>query len=146
MKWPSRRAPVSRNTDTTSSWVGMMCMFSVGSVSGEDAWDGAQQNLPVEREGPVVDVLHVHLHPGFEIHVVAARNGPQTRETGAHAETPPLPREVTLHFVGDGGPRSYQRHVAAQDVPQLRPFVDGELSQIPADRGEARIAGDLEGR
>src|ERR1035441_433998 len=86
-KWPTRNAPVSRSTVTTSSCVGMMCIrlplsaqvrarpkASIRPVAGEHAGDGTQQNLPVQRQGPVIDVLHVELHPSLEIHVVAPRD------------------------------------------------------------------------
>ena len=63
--WPDKLKPdESRGRD------------SVGPVAGEHAGDGLQQDLPIQRQRPVVDVLHVQLHPTIEIDVVPARNGP----------------------------------------------------------------------
>src|ERR1035438_3825057 len=45
---------------------------SVGPVAGKYAGDGLQQDLPIERQRPIVDVLHVQFHPSIEIDVVAA--------------------------------------------------------------------------
>jgi hypothetical protein len=47
-------------------------IVSVGSVAGKHAGDGLQQDLPIERQRPIVDVLHVQLHPSVEIDVVTA--------------------------------------------------------------------------
>src|SRR5437870_65633 len=81
-KWPSRRAPVSRSSATVSSCVGIRCISSlIGPPSGENSRNRAQQDFPVQSKRPVIDVLHVHLHPGFEVDIVAAGDRPQTRET-----------------------------------------------------------------
>src|SRR5581483_7591076 len=100
-KWPSRRAPVSRSTDTTSSWVGIRCMsnpWSVGSPAGQHTRNGAHQNLPIESQRPIINVLHIHLHPGFEIELVAPGDCPQASEPGTHPQAPPLPALVLLDF------------------------------------------------
>src|SRR5579872_312464 len=146
-KWPSRRAPVSRSTDTTSSWLGIKCMSnpsSIGAAPGQYTGNGAHQNLPIERQRPIINVLHVHLHPRFEVDVVAAGDRPQAGEAGTHAQPAALPALVLLDFVRHGGPRPDHRHIAAQHVPQLRPLVDGEFTQIAADACQARIVRDLE--
>src|SRR5260370_7845384 len=92
-KWPSRSAPVSRSTATTSSCVGMMCIvsLSIRPTAGQHPGNGLQQNLPVQRQRPVVDVLHVHLHPGLEIHLLPPRDAPQTPHPRPHPPPPPLP-------------------------------------------------------
>src|SRR5689334_9047178 len=99
-KCPSRSAPVSRSTRTTSSWVGVRCIGggSVGSLSRKHARDGQQQYLPIERERPVVDVLHIHFHPRIEIQIVASGHGPQTGQAGTHAQPAALPALIMLHL------------------------------------------------
>src|SRR5207247_8571004 len=72
--------------------------------------------------------------------------GPPPRQSAAHPQARSLPLLVLLHLARNGGAWAYQRHVAAEDVPQLRPLVDRELAQIAADRRQARIVGDLERR
>ena len=113
-------------------------------MSGEDTRDGAQQDFPIERQRPVVNVLHIHFHPSLEIDVVAAGDGPQAGEPGTHTEAAALPALVVVDLAWNGGARAHQGHVTAQHVPQLRPFVDGELAQVAAEEREARVARDLE--
>src|ERR1017187_1980191 len=38
----------------------------------QDAGNRQRQDLPIQREGPVVDVLHVLAHPGLEVQLIAA--------------------------------------------------------------------------
>src|ERR1700739_1710687 len=96
---------------------------SVRPPAADHLRNGAQQDLPIERERPVVDVFHVEPHPGLEIHRVAAGDGPQAGAAGAHAQPAPVPALILVDFLRDGGPRADQRHVALQNVPELRPFV-----------------------
>src|SRR5579884_3606749 len=148
-KWPSRRAPVSRSTDTTSSWVGIKCMsnpWSVGAPPGQDARNRAHQDFPIESQRPIINVLHIHLHPGLKIEMVAAGDRPEAGEAGTHAQAPALPSLVLVDFTRDGRSRPDQGHVAAKHVPKLRPLIDRELPQITADGGEARVVRNLERR
>src|SRR5438876_4761917 len=117
-------------------------MHRYGSISAftrQYARDGEEENLPVERQRPVVDVLHIQFHPGVEIEIVAAGYGPEAGEAGAHTQAAALPALVVLDLVGHGGARTYQGHIALQDVPKLRPFIDRKFAQIAADDGEARV-------
>src|SRR5277367_839269 len=161
-KWPSRIAPVRRSRRTTSSWVGTRCMvstliigcarderrrrFLVSALAGQDSRDGSQNNLPVQCERPVVDVLHVHLHPGLEVQRIPTLHRPQACQARTHAQAPPLPGLVELHFFGNRRARTHQRHVALEDVPQLRPFVDRKFAQEAAQAGEPWVVGDFERR
>src|SRR4026208_1459778 len=80
-KCPSRSAPVSRSTRTTSSEVGIRCIaLSMRSCAGKNFGKRQQQNLPVEDQRPVVDILHVQFHPCFEVYAVPARERPQACE------------------------------------------------------------------
>src|SRR5579862_6220205 len=65
----------------------------------------SQNNLPVQRQRPAVDVLHVEPHPGFEVDGIAAAHRPQACQTGAHPKTAPLPAFILIHFFGNRGPR-----------------------------------------
>src|SRR5260370_1269014 len=118
-KWPSRSAPVPRSPAPPSSSVGMMCIvpLSIRPTAGQHPGNGLQQNLPVQRQRPVVDVLHVHFHPGLEIHVVPPRDGPQTREPRAPAQPPPLPTLVLLHLPRHRETRPHTPHIPAQHLP-----------------------------
>src|SRR5260370_15863066 len=134
-KWPSRSAPVSRSTRTTSSPVGNRCMFSVCSFAGENARNSQQQNFPIEAKRPGIDILHVHFHPLFEIHIVAAGQRPEAGEPGPHAQPSSLPTLILFHLVRDRRTRAHQRHVAFEHVPQLRPLINGEFPQNTPDGG-----------
>src|SRR5438552_1597716 len=40
------------------------------------------------------------------------------------------------------GPGAHEAHVAAQNVPELREFIESQAAQKPTDPGASRIAGD----
>src|SRR5580698_6114078 len=80
-KWPSRSAPVSRSTRTTSSCVGNRCMFRssvflVRPVTDKYPGNGAQDDFPIERQRPIINVLHIQAHPRLEVQIVAAADRP----------------------------------------------------------------------
>ncbi len=58
---------------------------------------------------------------------------------------PALPGLVLRHFVGNGRARANQRHVAFQNVPQLRPFINGEFAKEVAHSVSRGVIGDFEG-
>src|ERR1017187_10400428 len=108
-KCPSRRPPVRRSSATTSSWVGTRCIsvftfyscafaFIRGQISSclvsasaaQHLRNGAEDNLPIERQRPTVDVLHIQFHPRLKIHGIAPAHGPQARQTRAHPQPPAL--------------------------------------------------------
>src|SRR6185369_5272886 len=80
-KCPLRRPPVLRNSSITSSCVGTRCILIslVGSAAAQHLRDGPQHDLPIESQGPSIDILHVHSHPGLEVHLIAAADDPQAR-------------------------------------------------------------------
>src|SRR6185295_8417057 len=101
-KCPSRKPPVLRSSATTSSWVGTSCIeFGLRSVraAAQHLGNGPQKNLPIERQRPVVNVLHVELHPCLKIDVVPAAHCPQARQARAHTQPPALPALILFHFL-----------------------------------------------
>src|SRR5437879_12232133 len=90
-KCPLRSAPVWRSTSSTSSCVGTRCIRLMGSFAQQNVRYRSQDDFPVECEGPVVDVLHVHFHPGFEVQMIAPGDGPEAGKPWAQAEAPALP-------------------------------------------------------
>src|SRR5688500_16433440 len=105
-KWPFRSAPVRRSKSSTSSRVGISCKASMGSFAQQNVRDRPQDDVPIQCQRPSIDVLHVELHPCFEIQLVAPVYGPQASEPGTHPQAPSLPPLVFLHLLGDGWPRA----------------------------------------
>src|SRR5688572_7458963 len=105
------------------------------AVSAQYRGNGPDQDAGVERQRPGVDVLDIELDPAFEGDVAPALHLPQTRDARPHAEP--------AHVRGIGDPldvtprqraRSDQRHVATQDVPELRQLVERRPPQEAPER------------
>ena len=47
------------------------------SFTNENLRNCAEDDFPIEREGPVIDVGHVEGHPCFKVYGVAAFDGPE---------------------------------------------------------------------
>src|SRR5262249_43137071 len=63
---------------------------------------------------------------------------------GFHAEAAALPSFVAHDFLRKRRPGTDQAHVAAQNVKDLRQFIDAESADDLADGGSTGIAGRLE--
>src|SRR5581483_2205671 len=100
----------------------------------------AQQDLQVEERRAVLDVPEVELDPlrpreaGATVHLRPAG------DAGLDVEPAPLPLVVLLDLVPERRARSDQRHVAADDVPELRQLVDREAPEETPDRRDPRVA------
>src|SRR5207249_10375305 len=82
-----------------------------------------EEDLPVQRWRPMVDVFEVQFHPAPEAEPAAALERPQTREARLHAQPAALPGLVFFHLLGQRRARSYEGHVALQDVDELRKLI-----------------------
>src|SRR5262245_7670145 len=71
---------------------------------------------------------------------------PQARQTGPHTESPALPTIVLPDFVGNRRARADNRHVSAEDVDELRKFVEAVAPHERTEPGDAWIDGALEHR
>src|SRR5947207_13177506 len=67
-----------------------------------------EEDLPVQRWRPMVDVFEVELHPAPEAEPAAALERPQTREARLHAQPAALPGLVFFHLLGQRRARSYE--------------------------------------
>ena len=56
-----------------------------------------------------------------------------------------MPQVVAGHLARQRRPRPDEAHLAEQDVPDLRQLIEAGRSQDPADAGQPRVVGDLEG-
>ena len=86
--------------------------------------EGLEQDHDVTPQGPVLDVLVVEPGPLVDRRVAAQPvHLGQTRETDGHAVTVVVAGHVHLELLDEEralGPGPDERHVALQDVPQLR--------------------------
>src|SRR5215471_4433287 len=68
----------------------------------------------VPRQAPMVDVLHVQIHPLVEGNLVAvSRRLPDAGEARPHRKAPPLPRLIQRDFARHGWTRPDDAHIAA---------------------------------
>src|SRR5262245_40209845 len=67
------------------------------SASEQHHGNGAEEDLEVEPQRPLIDVGEVELHPGLEVDLVAAADLPDAGDAGPHREPAPLPALVLDH-------------------------------------------------
>src|SRR5258708_40184846 len=77
---------------------------SARAASGEDDGNGLENELEVLRQAPVVDVLHVEVHPLLEGDLVTTTHLPEAGQARANREAAALPRFV-LRDLGRDTPR-----------------------------------------
>src|SRR4051812_991653 len=121
----------------------MTTRFLVGMLVEEPAQQRQPHDFQVEPHRPVLDVIQVVLDPLLDRGVAAP--AVHLRPAG----------DARLHFVAQHvlgnlvlelrdeqrplGPRADDRHIALEDVPQLRQFVDVGAPQHLADRRPPRV-------
>src|SRR5262249_29005601 len=70
---------------------------------------------------------------------------PQARNSGLYFEyATAMPNTIGAEFVRYGWTRTNQRHISAQNVPELRYFVETGLAQQLSYASDARIFFDFE--
>src|SRR5258707_1322179 len=65
------------------------------SMADEHSGNGEQQDLPIQTQGPIINVLHIHAHPRLEVELVAPGHRPQAGQPRPHADPTARPREVS---------------------------------------------------
>src|SRR5690349_15718974 len=105
-----------------------------------------QKDLRVKPKRPAVNVREVELHPAIEVELAAALERPKAGQARTHAQAAPLPGLVLFHLFRNRGPWTHERHVSAQDIPDLRQLIEAGAAQPAADGRDPRIGGDLEDR
>src|SRR5215469_1921171 len=118
----------------------------MGSVLTQYGRNRARDQDEVAHRRPGIDVVIVQLHPMLERHFRAAVDLPQTGKALRHAETALGERVVVGDLAGQSGTRPDQRHVAEQNVEQIRQLVDRGLAQEAPERMQTRIVPDLKDR
>src|SRR5690606_34879841 len=116
---------------------------SVGALAGQHHPDGPPQDAQVVRQRPVVHVIQIEPHRFVPGQVGAAGDLPQPGDTRLDQQPAPhVPQVVAV--VGGQRPGPDQRHLAPQDVDELRQLVDGAGPQQLAEREDPGIVADLE--
>jgi len=91
----------------------------------------------------VLDVQPDHLVEGD---AAASLHLPQPGNAGfPFNKAAAVPHVVHLGFVGDGGPRPHERHLAAHDIEELRQFIQAGAAQESAEGGHPGIVLQLVG-
>ena len=118
----------------------------MGAAAAEDGGEGAEEDLEVEPEGPVVDVGEVEGDPFFEVFdAVAAGDLPEAGEAGFDAEAAALGVFFdAFDFVDGEGAGADEAHFAAEDVEELGEFVDAEAAEPGAEGEDAGVVADFE--
>src|SRR5258708_35401274 len=119
-------------------------LMASSSFGSEHRGDGAQRDFQIEPKAPVLDVFEVERHVGVKGRIATRGDLPQASEARFHVEAAKVLDVVALEVVNGVGARAYKAHVATQDVPELRDFVEAQLAQPPPARGHAGIIGWLE--
>jgi len=109
------------------------------------AGEGEEEDLGVEPEGPVFDVIDVVLDSFREVAVAAqAVDLRPAGHAGFHEVSWQVVRDdggELVDVVRAFGARADEAHVAAEDVPKLREFVDVPVADKGADAEQAGVVG-----
>ena len=79
---------------------------SVRSTAGDDGRNGLRKQLEIQAEGPFLDLLEVHIDPGFEVDVGSPADLPDASEPRLDQEAPTLALRVVQELLrrADRGP------------------------------------------
>lgn len=116
----------------------------IRAFAEDDGFDGLEQVHEVDPDGPVADVPGVHGDAFFVGGVAAAAGLPHAGDAGQDHAVLAEVFAVALDLGRDDGPRAYEAHVAADDVPELRELVEAGLAQEGAELRDARVVLELE--
>src|SRR5712664_3844909 len=132
--------------EATPVWsAGHRCRSSDNPSATDQGGKGEAQDLRIEQERPLADVLGVENDHFFEVYrVAAAADLPQTGDPGLGTEAAEVMALVGVEAGLDEGPRTDERHLSDQDVPQLRQLINRPAPQPPAHTRDARVVGHLE--
>src|SRR5437763_5681334 len=108
--------------------------------AAEEGARRAQQDLQVDERRAVLDVPEVELDPLRPGEPRPAVDLRPARDPGPDIEPVALPLVVLVDLVTERRPWSDDRHLAADDVPELRQLVQRQPPQDPARARDPRIA------
>src|SRR3954447_10862644 len=118
--------------------------FSVRPARRQHGKDRLPEDLQVEGERPVLDVVEVESDAVLPRQVGPAADLPEARDPWLDQQPPVDVVRVVGDFARQRRPRPDERHVAADDVEQLRQLVERVAPQELADASDARVVLHLE--
>jgi hypothetical protein len=107
--------------------------FPADPLAAKNGGQGTAKDAQIEPEVAVLDIPDIHLKTSLPIGGVATVH---LRPTG-HARTNLVSSRLTFGVLGQvldqKRSRSYQAHVASEDIPHLRQLVEARRPQEPAE-------------
>lgn len=116
---------------------------ALGRFGHEQDLDGQQQQLQIEHQRLLFDVLQIEAQLVVGAGVVLAVDLRVAGQAALHTQPVGKFRDllrVGLHVLDALGPRADERHIALEDVEDLRQLVDAQLADDPPDARDARVA------
>ena len=119
-----------------------------GATAEEDGRDGAQEDLEIEQEGPLVDIFKVESDPiGEVVHIISARYLPEAGHAWGNAQAAAL--VICSHgegLVSRQGTRADKAHLPKENIKKLGEFIErGEAKEV-THLGNTRIFFNLKDR
>ena len=113
-------------------------MKLTGAFLAENADDGAEKDLNIESDGPVLDIVDVEGATFVEGDIAAAGNLRKASEAGFDREDKTA---ITVVFKLDWleSARANKRDVATQNVDELRQLIERAAAKEVAELGVARV-------
>src|SRR5688572_12556986 len=120
-----------------------IALLDGGTALEQTPDEGQPHDLDVERHRPVLDVVEVVLDALLERGVAApAVHLRPAGDAGLHLVAQHVLRDAVLELLDEERPLragTDDRHVALEDVPELRQLVQIEAAQPAPDRRRARV-------
>src|SRR4051812_22360214 len=116
-----------------------------GAGTPQDRWNGSEKYADIEPERPLLDVLPVKVDDVLEVeHFAPSAHLPEAGDAGLGVEATEVVVLVRLEIGLEEGSRTDERHLADQNVEQLRQLVQTPPPKEAAESGDAWIVGNLE--
>ena len=127
---PTSRHSVFRSTRPGKGLIrgGKPVRRSITSLPREDSGKCTQQDGKVGKQTPLTHILCVHFDPSAIFAVVAAADLPDAGYARPSLQIQTKLVTISPHFHRHDRARSYQAHVASDDVYELRQFIKNSIA------------------